>query len=80
MADQIQLMSNTPQPQDLLNANNSIKSKNDLLKNELKAAYCEIAELKQTLAMKERRIGALQSKNAVLAMEKSETSNQMVAA
>lgn len=72
IAEQVQLISSTPQPQDLLNANNSMKSKNDQLKYELKAAYCEIAELKQLMAMKDRKIGALQSKNTVLTMEKSE--------
>lgn len=46
MSEQIQLLSNTDQPQDLHNANSSIKGKNDQLKSELKAAYGEIAELK----------------------------------
>ena len=52
-----------------MNANSNIKGKNDQLKSELKQAYCEIAELKQTIDMKDRRIGALQSKNTVLEME-----------
>ena len=77
MSEQIQLLSQTDQPQDLHNRNSNMKGQNDKLKNELKAAYCEIAELKQALAMKERKIGSLQQKNAMLALE---SSNQMVEA
>ena len=43
-----------------------MKVKNDQLSNELKKANDEIAELKQALATKDRRIGQLQSNNAVL--------------
>ena len=43
-----------------------MKGKNDQLAVELKNANAEIAELKQSLAMKDRRIGQLSSTNAVL--------------
>ena len=42
-----------------MNTNSTIKTNNNKLKTELKAAYSEIAELKQTMAMKDRKIGAL---------------------
>ena len=38
--------SGTAQPQDLMDENNNYKTKNEQIKQELKAAYSEIAELK----------------------------------
>ena len=69
MADERQITSGVPQPQDLLDQNQSVKMKNEQLKRELKTAYGEIAELRQTLAMRDRKIGQLQSKLTVQAME-----------
>ena len=52
------------QPQDSAKEeDNSLAGQNKKLKAELKAAYSELAELKQQLAMKDRKISQLQSRN-----------------
>ena len=57
----------THQPQDdFLDKKERDRNTQEKLKTELKQAYSEIAELKQALTMKERKIGQLQSKNTVL--------------
>ena len=44
------------------------------MKQELKAAYSEVAELRQASVMKDRKISTLQSKNSALAMDPSGSS------
>ena len=74
MIDRVQQVVNaSKQPQDngyedpnSPDLDGGLGKQNRKLKAELKVAYSELAELKQTLAMKDRRIAHLQSKNAIL--------------
>ena len=65
LADRAQPGSEQPQD-DFPVKDSSLEAQNKKLKAEVKAAYSELAEVKQSIAMKDRRIAQLQSKNTVI--------------
>ena len=74
-------MNATKQPQDGFvepseSREGGMQTQNRKLKVELKVAYSELAELKQTLAMKDRKIANLQSRNTVLTVEQQSKGNE----
>lgn len=60
------------QPQDLMDEASNLKVKNDKLKKELKNAYSEIAELNETLTMKNRKIEAFEFEKNVIGQQNKE--------
>ena len=59
-------MSGAVQPHEMMDQSAGEKAQNGKLKTELKSAYSEIASLKQTLAMRDRKINNLEQKNKAL--------------
>ena len=60
IAERAHIMSGAVQPHEMMDQNAGEKARNGKLKTELKSAYSEIASLKQTLAMRDRKINNLE--------------------
>ena len=66
MVDRAPSQFSQPQDSAASESDSSLAGQNKKLKAEVKAAYSELAELKQTIAMRDRKIAQLQSRQTAI--------------